>query len=65
MFLFIFSTFENSSNSDPKKDLKCFFSEVYEFLILNEFEEMAAKYKVITTCYLEHKYMYRMHLCMF
>ena len=46
MFLFIFSTLENSSNSEPEKDLKCFFSEMYEFLFLNEFEEIAAKYKM-------------------
>ena len=48
MFLLILSTLEESSNSDPEKDEKCFLSEVYEFLFLNEFEEMAANYKVIT-----------------
>ena len=47
MLLFVLSTLEKFSNCNPEKDEKCFLSEVYEFLFLNEFEEMAANYKVI------------------
>ena len=47
MFLFVISTLEDSSSSESEKDEKCFLSEVYEFLFLNEFEEMAGNYKVI------------------
>ena len=48
MFLFVLSTLEDSSNSEPEQDEKCFLSEVYEFLFRNQFEETAANYKVIT-----------------
>ena len=48
MLLFVLSTLEKFSNCNSEKDEKCFLSKVSEFLFLNEFEEMAVSYKVIS-----------------
>ena len=45
IFLFVLPTLEDFSSSE--KNENCSSSEVYEFLLLNEFEEMAANYIVI------------------